>query len=196
MKQDEKKIIHLLKEGDNNAYKYIYEHYFPFLCSVADGYIDDDTVSKYLVVELITNIWEKHITLEINTNLRQYLIRAIRNRCVDYLQSERMRHEIPFSNLSNSNDESDENECISSSSLSTIADSPLDVLLEKELEEKIKQAIDNLPEIYRKIFMMSRYEEKSIEQISKESNISVNTVKYHIKNSLRLLREDLKNYLQ
>ena len=81
-------------------------------------------------------------------------------------------------------------------SSSKIVDTPLSDLLENELEEKIKQSIEALPAECRIIFKMSRYEGKNNEQIAKESNISVKTVKYHIKNALRLLREDLNDYLQ
>ena len=193
MKHNEQKIIQLLKEGHNSAYQYIYENYCPLLCSIAYEIVGDDIVSKLLVDELITHLWEKRKTLEINTCIQNYLIRAIRNRCIDYLKNEHKRREISFSSLSISDDGGDENEFFSSSE---IAYSPLDILLENELMGKISQAIDDLPAVCRKIFKMSRYEGKNYKQIAKEAKISVNAVKYHIKNALRMLRKFLKKYLQ
>ena len=42
---------------------------------------------------------------------------------------------------------------------------------------------------------MSRFEEKKYEEIAQLLDISVNTVKYHIKHALALLHKDLGKYL-
>ena len=42
---------------------------------------------------------------------------------------------------------------------------------------------------------ISVFGESHIDEIAKELNISVNTVKYHIKKALSLLREELKDYI-
>ena len=65
----------------------------------------------------------------------------------------------------------------------------------QELEGEITKAIGRLPEECRCVFQMSRFEEKKYEEIARELQISVNTVKYHIKHALALLREDLGKYL-
>ena len=72
---------------------------------------------------------------------------------------------------------------------------PLGRLLEKELENEIMNAINRLPDECRKVFNMSRFENRKYEEIAQELKISVNTVKYHIKHALALLHEDLGKYL-
>ena len=57
------------------------------------------------------------------------------------------------------------------------------------------KAIGRLPDECRRVFRLSRFEERKYEEIAKELNISVNTVKYHIKRALALLHEDLSKYL-
>ncbi len=42
---------------------------------------------------------------------------------------------------------------------------------------------------------MSRFREMSYEEISKELGISVNTVKYHIKSALAILKRELGTFL-
>jgi RNA polymerase sigma-70 factor (ECF subfamily) len=187
MNDEEQKIIRLLKEGDNAAYKSLYAHYYALLCAVAFEYLGDRFLSETAVDELVFHLWEKRETLEIATSLRSYLIRAIRNRCINTLQLARERREIPFSALN-----MDEYEAIQSSES---IDSPLILLLENELDEKISRAIENLPADCRRIFKMSRFENKRHEQIAEEAGISVNTVKYHIKNALSRLKDDLEDYL-
>ncbi len=72
---------------------------------------------------------------------------------------------------------------------------PLGVLLERELEEQITASISKLPKECRVVFQKSRFEEKRYEEIACELGISVNTVKYHIKRALSLLKLDLGKYL-
>ena len=67
--------------------------------------------------------------------------------------------------------------------------------MEQELEGEIMKAIDRLPEECRRVFRMSRFEERKYEEIARQLEISVNTVKYHIKRALTLLHEDLGKYL-
>ena len=67
--------------------------------------------------------------------------------------------------------------------------------MEKELEEKIREAVASLPDDSRRVFVLSRYEGKTYELMAKELGISVNTVKYPIKRALRMLYNRLEPYL-
>jgi RNA polymerase sigma-70 factor (ECF subfamily) len=71
----------------------------------------------------------------------------------------------------------------------------LGCLYEKELASLIQEAVKSLPEQCRKIFLLSRDEELTYEEISQRLNISVNTIKTQIKIALAKLREWLKDYL-
>jgi RNA polymerase sigma-70 factor (ECF subfamily) len=72
---------------------------------------------------------------------------------------------------------------------------PLANLLQKELEEKIVEIIDSLPPQCRKAFTFSRFENLKYDEISKKMDISVNSVKTHMKNALQKLRNALQEYL-
>ena len=110
--------------------------------------------------------------MDISVSIRSYLLRAVRNRCINYLNSEREKREIAFSALMP--DEITDDKIILSDS------HPLGILLERELENEIYKAIDKLPDECRRVFAKSRFEGKSYEEISGELGISINTVKYHI----------------
>jgi RNA polymerase sigma-70 factor (ECF subfamily) len=74
-------------------------------------------------------------------------------------------------------------------------DLPIGILMEKELQNVVDLAVNRLPEQTKKVFELKRYENLSYEEISIQLNISINTVKYHIKNALKILREELGEYL-
>lgn len=187
MEHTETLIVEQLKTGNEDAYQYIYDRHYALLCHVANGYVKDQFLAETIVGDTIFHLWEIRETLEISVSIRSYLLRAVRNRCINYLNSEWEKHEIAFSSLMPDEITDDK---------MTISDShPLGTLLERELEEEIYKAIDKLPNECRRVFDKSHFEGKSYEEISQELGISVNTVKYHIKNALASLQTNLSKYL-
>lgn len=63
-----------------------------------------------------------------------------------------------------------------------------------ELKEKVETAISNLPEHCRRVFFMSRFEDKTNKEIAVTLDISVKTVEAHMTKALRILRKELKDY--
>lgn len=186
-KKEEQQLLQSLKKGENQAYKYIYENHYVLLCKIANEFLKDDFLAESVVDDVIFHLWEKKESLEITTSLRSYLVKAIRNRCINYLNQEREKREISFSSIPRSE------EWINTFYISE--NHPLSSLLENELEEEIASAIRKLPDDCKNVFKLSRFENKRYEEIAKELNISVNTVKYHIKNALSRLSADLSKYL-
>jgi RNA polymerase sigma-70 factor (ECF subfamily) len=186
MEQDESRIIEGLRHGDNWAYQCLYDRYYILLCKTATLLLYDDSLAQIFVDDLILYFYEKRETLIINTSLSAYLTRSVKNRCIKYLQSKYDKAEINFSSLDTPEDR-----------LTNLADSddPLSSLLEIELEERIHSEIKRLPKSSRTVFEKSRYEEKDYTTIAKEMNISISTVKYHIKNALLHLNKNLEKYL-
>lgn len=187
MEHTEKLIVDQLKRGNEEAYKYIYDHHYVLLCHVANQYVRDTFLAETIVGDVIFHLWEIRGSLNITTSIRSYLIRAVRNRCLDYINSEHEKREVSFSGLVSQ--EMPEERYLQSDNY------PLGTLLERELENEIRIAIRKLPAECRRVFEKSRFEEKKYEEIATELNISINTVKYHIKNALALLQKELNKYL-
>ena len=61
----------------------------------------------------------------------------------------------------------------------------------EELQKKINDIITELPEKCGLVFSLSRFEEMSYADISKQLDISVKTVEHHISKALRILRENI-----
>jgi RNA polymerase sigma-70 factor (ECF subfamily) len=64
-----------------------------------------------------------------------------------------------------------------------------------ELETRIHLAMDKLPEQCRLVFKLSRFEELKYGEIAEQLNISVKTVENQMGKALRIMREQLKDYL-
>ena len=94
MESTEQLVIEQLKCGNEEAYRYLYRHHYVVLCHTARGYVDDAAVAEQLVGDVIFHLWEVHESLDIRISLRSYLIRAVRNRCLDYLDSQKQKRRI------------------------------------------------------------------------------------------------------
>ena len=144
MENTEKLIVEQLKNGNEDAYKYIYDYHYVLLCHVANQYLNDNFLSETIVGDVIFHLWEIRETLNITISIRSYLIKAVRNRCIDYLKSRSEKKEISFSVLVP--EEMSEEKYLQSHNY------PLGILLERELEHEIRMAIDKLPVECRCVF--------------------------------------------
>lgn len=179
----ENQIINGIREGKDNAFRSLYDIYYNRLFCIARQYLQDAFIAETIVSDVFFHLWEVRDKLDIQTSLNAYLIRAVRNRSVDYLRKNFMEREVSL------------NEPDGLSPLLFLSDEyPLGKLLEKELSEKIYEAIDLLPAETRRVFVLSKLDGLKQEVIADKLEISVHTVKYHMKQALAMLREQLKDY--
>lgn len=192
MKRDciEKQIIERLKRGDERAFRYIYDRHYVLLCRFAEQLLNDLPLAEEVVDDVIFYLWEHRTEVEITYSLRAYLIRAVRNRCLNELNSLGNRIESRVSSLS----VAENLEFLDA--IFVEERTPLGHLLEQELEDELLRRIDELPSECKAVFKKSRFEGKKYEEIAEELHISVNTVKYHIKNALAYLQEKMGAYLK
>ena len=71
-----------------------------------------------------------------------------------------------------------------------------DVLLFRELSEKIQASVANLSPQCREVFRMSRFDDLPNKEIAQKLDISVKAVEANITRALKSLREELSPYLQ
>ena len=180
-------VMIYLREGIEYAFRFIFDKYYDFLCMVADSYLRDEYISETIVGDIIYNLWEIKDNIDIKYSLRSYLVRSVKNRCINYLQQEYIQREISINQY--------EDKAAIEELFFIENKHPLESLLEQELENKINSIINELSPECRAVFKMSRFDGMKYEEIASELNISVNTVKYHMKNALGKLRLELKDYI-
>ena len=133
MENTEKTDCRTTEKWQRRCYKYIYDYHYVLLCHVANQYLNDNFLSETIVGDVIFHLWEIRETLNITISIRSYLIKAVRNRCIDYLKSRSEKKEISFSVLVP--EEMSEEKYLQSDNY------PLGILLERELEHEIRMAI-------------------------------------------------------
>lgn len=93
----EKLIIEKLKQGDQKAFKYVFDRYYVILCRFANQILNDVSLAEEIVDDVIFYLWEHRKEIEITYSIRAYLMRAVRNRCLNELNSLFHRTELNFS---------------------------------------------------------------------------------------------------
>ena len=71
----------------------------------------------------------------------------------------------------------------------------LSIYIANELEDKINEAIETLPEQCREIFKMSRFDGLKHKEIAEKKKISINTVQKQISIALNKLKSELSAFL-
>lgn len=186
MDYSEKLVVNGLRKGDTKAFKYLYDTHYQVLCHFASRYLRDDYLAESVVGDVMFHLWENHERIEVEVSLCSYLIRCVRNSCLDHLRKNREKYEIATEAIPPSSDKT---------MVTGNGEQPLGQLLDKELAEKLDEAIAALPLECRTVFELSRFAGKKHAEIALELGISVNTVKYHIKHALQMLNERLGRYI-
>ena len=150
------------------------------LCAYANGFLKDTDASEEVVQEVMFKIWTNRKSLQINTSVKSYLFRAVRNGCLNVIKHRNIREE--YKSFRETENEPAWN-------------SYEDSMIISELEIKIRDSIDHLPMERRKVFIMSRYDGLTYQQIAEKLNLSVKTVENQMGKALKTLREELSEYL-
>lgn len=169
-----------LKEGKENAFEMIFKTFYKPLCTYAYSFLNDKDEAEEVVQATFISVWEKRSGIEIQTSLKSYLYRMVRNSCLNVIKHEKVKkehvaHEMATGEFSH--------------------ESVSQAMVSSELEGKIYDAMKTLPEQCRLVFQLSRFEELKYAEIADQLNISIKTVENHMGKALKLMRGHLKEYL-
>ncbi|TWV94303.1 RNA polymerase sigma factor [Chitinophaga pinensis] len=173
--RSEDELFLLFQQGNEAAFGILYDRYVDLLFLHALYQLQDDTIAKDAVQDVLVYMWNNHANIKIKTNIKTYLIGAIRQRCADLI-----RKEVSLRNRQ---------QVYAAMTTSVTGTSPLEV---KELHKQIQSAMSFMSPGSRKAFEMSYLEKKTSKEIAHIMNIKVQTVKNHVQQALKVLRQRLK----
>lgn len=165
---------------DKQAFEALFRSFFPSLVLFAQKYVPDQDTAKEIVHTVFLNLWEKRQQVDTGSPMKSYLFTSVHNRCLNYIRDQKKfdKDETRFQKFD-----------------STEFSDGADRLEEQELEQRIYDALQALPEKCRAIFMLNRFDGLKYAEIAEKLNISVKTVETQMSRALRILREKLVDYL-
>jgi len=173
-------LVELLNTGDTDAFQAVYIRYWNELFMVSKKRLHSDDLAAEVVQDIFVDLWERRENLKIE-NLDRYLFRAAKYKVIDQIRSRLSRKES--------------SDPIIEDMVSYLDQQADNNLAFEDLNSALEKILEHMPSKTRDIFRMSRLENHSVREISSLLQIPERTVEYHITQSLRIVREHLKDFV-
>lgn len=132
-------------------------------------YTEDLDDAEDIVQQAFSDVWEKLAGGMVIQNLKAYMYQVVRNRSLTLIAG---RKETPNDEWSEPEEQTEEERIIRS-----------------ERDARLWTAIDHLPPERKKIFLLSKRDGLTYQEIADELNLSIKTVEHQISKALKALRE-------
>lgn len=173
-------VLQKLAQGDEFAFRQIYDRYWYSIYTVTRRYTKSDAFAEDIVQETFSVLWNKRASFTEVLHIEYYLITIARN--LTYKALRKMAFE-----------EAARNEFIASRA--RVDNSMDNILLEKQYEQLVAQAVGMLPSQQKQVFHLAKVEGLSHQDIAERLNISRLTVKTHMAKALQFVRHYLQPYV-
>ncbi len=166
----------------------IYTTYRNKFCSIAKSYVRDATVADDIVDECFTNFWDNREKITLTDIPEAYILQSIKNKCLNHLRDKANHMRI--------HQQMQENAYRAMMmEIDFLVHDNMGILFENEVRNIFMNKLKTCPELSRKIFMASRFQNMTYDEIAAKYDISPRKVKREIQKMLEMLRKELKDYL-
>ena len=178
-----------MSEIPRNSFNDIYTSYYKKSFFFAKSYVHDDLAAEDIASESLIKLWEKLRTEPVEEKyILPLLLTILKNKALDHLKHEEVKRSA-FEAMAGWQQQE------LSIRMSALEACNPDEIFSDEVEKIISRTLNTLSEQTRKVFILSRFENKSNKEIAEETGLSVKGVEYHISKALKALRVTLKDYL-
>ncbi|MEN8157118.1 MAG: RNA polymerase sigma-70 factor [Bacteroidota bacterium] len=164
------------RELDQGAFENLFREYFPPLMAFARKILVDEDDAREVVQKVFISLWEKRSEIDLSTTLKSYLFTSVHNRSLNVIRDRKKFSSEELPEVAGNWDVSAQIESM-------------------ELEGKIMDVIEGLPEKCREIFRLNRFDGLKYSEIANQLGISVKTVENQMSKALKILREKLSRYM-
>jgi RNA polymerase sigma factor (sigma-70 family) len=185
--QPDEALLVRLQRGDRRAIEYLIQRYERPLFNFALRFLGDADAAADIVQHVFIQLFTHCQELHADENLRPWLFRVARHRCLDELRRQRT---TTFSQLGADAGDDGPNPLEQ-----LVDDTPLpDDLVEREdVQQLLAQAIESLPPKYREVVTLRYVADLSFAEIGQVLGIPEATAKTHFHRAKPLLRAFLRS---
>jgi len=184
-------LVARARTKDFAAFEELVDRYEDKIFRLAFRFVRNETEAKEIVQDTFLLVWRKLDTFKGDSQFGSWLYRVATNTALMRLRAQR-RHpeisteELPVDYLDNYGQIPAAGE--------NWAKRPDDELQSDELRRRIQNAVDELPEIYRTVFIIRDVEGLSTEETAEVLEISIPTVKTRLHRARLALRDAITRY--
>ena len=171
IKYSEQELVALLKEQNNDAFNYLYDHYSGALFTIINQIVPDKDTASDVLQEVFVNVWRKIGSYdETKGRLFTWMLNIARNAAIDKVRSKGYRDNQRTQSIAEGE------------SGMTMSSNPV------VNDVGLKKVLTTLNEEYRKLIDLSYFQGFTHEEIAKMLGIPLGTVKTRIRTAISQLR--------
>ena len=159
---------------DTKTFETLFKQNFVAVTAYCNKYVRDTEEAKDLAHRAFMKVWEKREAVPEGSNVKALTYKIAHNLSINYIRDHKKF--------------CDEEELQTVESENSDADNDIKAA---ELEAAVIDTINHMPEKSKKVFLMSRYEQLSYNDIAGQLGVSIKTVEAHITTALKLLRKKI-----
>lgn len=165
-----------IRQGDKSEFESLFRSSYISLVRFAKTIVKDHDTAEEIVQDLFFRIWKDREKIKINTSLNGYLFRSVHNSCLHWIEHTRVVEKHAHETIYRQEDS---------------PANPGEIIQFKELQAKIADILDKLPDRCGKIFYMNRFEGLKYSEIAGRLSVSVKTVEADMGKALKEFRKAL-----
>lgn len=172
--------------GNVNAFETLQKKYSKAINAIVGRMIRNPEDAKDIVQETFIRAYLNLSSFRREYSFHSWLFKIASNLCIDFMRRKRLQTisiEQPYTSYDEDSEFDVPDEGVS-------ADSEI---IRTERDKLLKEALDTLPENYRRIIELRHFEEMDYKQIAETLCIPIGTVKAQLFRARKLLLEKLKN---
>lgn len=151
----DEELFSLIQKDNLKAFEVLFKRFYPLLCAYANQFVELND-SHDIVQDIMIWVWENRNNEFINTSIKSYLFKTVKNKCITLINHNVMKQRV-FNTLFPQE--------FTEQSLFT-----------SEAIAKINKAINSLPVNYREAFILNRFQGMTYNDIAKKLNVSPKTI--------------------
>jgi RNA polymerase sigma-70 factor (ECF subfamily) len=162
------------------AFEAMFRANYADMCGYLRRFVRSEAIAEELAQDVFARIWARPGAMDVGRSDRAYLFVAAKRTALNYLAREGLAARYVA--------ERDPEEPVGSWSLA-------DELEDRELEARVRVAVDALPRQARTVWRLQREAGMTYAEVARELGLSVKTVERHMGKALKVLRASLGGYL-
>lgn len=172
---DNSEFIEALKSGESKAYTTLVDIYHHKLCIYAYSLSNDQNAAEDIVQNVFIRTWKNRNQLKSDFEIRGFLFKSVYNEFIDEFRKQKLV--VPL-----------EKKYIDA--ITTVVDDENEHALERKIK-LVKWEIQKLPPKCKEIFMLSKQDGLTNQEIAEYKQVSVKSVEAHITKAFSVLRRSI-----
>ena len=177
-KQQEYFVMSALRQDSKEAFSLLFQTYYTDLVLFCGNFIRDKDSCEDIVQSIFLKLWNDRKNIQIEISLKSYLLKAVRNSCLDEFRHIEIvrQYETEFGSSALDNYDTE------------------NYILYSDLYAHLSRALEKIPDLYKEAFVLNRFEGLKYREIAEKLNVSERTVEVRVSKTLDLLRKQLKDF--